>query len=176
MAKITIFGLAGTGTTTVGELLAESLGYRFLSSGQVFRGIGDKLGIEFYEFVELCKKSTQYDLQTDQLIEEFGRENNDFVVESRLGYHFIPDSFKVKFICDLETRIKRVADRDKITFTLAKEKTSIRESADEERYRAYYGIEELAPDNKFDLIIDTTYTTPQNNAQEIILKYSESCH
>lgn len=55
MAKITIFGLAGAGTSTVGKMLAEKLGYKFLSSGDIFRKKARDSGITLPELHECIK-------------------------------------------------------------------------------------------------------------------------
>lgn len=122
MARITIFGKAGTGTTSVGKVLANSSGYIFLSSGDIFRHKAGELGLELNNFEKLCLRNFNYDIKLDSYVAEFGKKNGDCVVESRLAYHFIPGSIKVKLICDHITRIKRVAVRDGIAFSAASEK------------------------------------------------------
>src|SRR3989304_2879763 len=154
MAKITIFGLAGTGTTSAGKMLAGKLGYQFLSTGYIFRDMAKENGMTLNKFEEATNKNPKYDNQLDQRIKEFGEKNDNFVVESRLAWHFIPDSIKIKLECDFETRVKRVAARDKISFEEAREHTEFREKMIAERYRKYYGITDFT-DEKFDLVIDT---------------------
>lgn len=173
MAKITIFGQAGTGTTTVGEKLAEILEYPFLSSGNEFRKKAMKLGIEASVFESLCLKEPKYDLELDNYVAKFGKENAHCVVESRLAYHFIPDSIKVKLICNYYTRVSRVAKRQAIPFSVASEQTNKRELATAERYYKLYGIKKLAPDNKF-LVIDTSRRSPGETVKIIISKFKLS--
>lgn len=168
MAKITIFGLAGTGTTTVGKLLAARLNAPFMSSGAMFRAKAEELGLSLYEFVELCNKDDSYNKTLDQQVSDYGKANNHFVFESRLAWHFIPDSFKVKMVCDLDTRIKRVAGRDKEPFLEKKEKTLFREEAGKRQYEACYGITDFAPDSAFDLVLDSSKTTPEALTLEIL--------
>jgi len=155
--KITICGLAGTGTSTLGKELARVREYDYLSSGDVFRAKAKELGMDLNEFEELCRQDERYDKQLDQDIAQYGKENNDIVVESRLAWHFIPDSFKLKLTCDFDTRIARIAKRDDITSHEAYEKTVTREQAIRERYARYYGIEEFDADDHFDVTLDTTY-------------------
>lgn len=155
--KITICGLAGTGTSTLGKSLAEELRYDYLSSGDVFRSKAAELNMDLNEFEELCRRDPSYDKQLDAEIEKYGKNNNDFVVESRLAWHFIPDSFKVKLSCDFETRIARIAYRDEVSVDEARTKTTEREDAIRQRYYDYYGIEQFDADGYFDLILDTTH-------------------
>ncbi|MEK9182019.1 MAG: cytidylate kinase family protein [Patescibacteria group bacterium] len=171
MGKITIFGQAGTGTTSVGENLAKALGYKFLSSGNLFRSKAEELGIEFYKFEKFCQRNPKYDLEIDKTIATFGKKNNSFVVESRLAYHFIPDSLKIKLTCDYITRIRRVAGRDGIAFSAASEKTNFREDVAKKRYRKLYGIKDFGSDKKFDLIADTSRKSAEEIAAMIISKF-----
>ncbi|MBI2023878.1 cytidylate kinase family protein [Candidatus Giovannonibacteria bacterium] len=155
MAKITIFGLAGTGTTSVGKILAGDMGYQFLSSGNIFRKMAEENKMTLGEFEDLCKKEHKFDLELDQRIKKFGEENDNFIIESRLAWHFIPDSVKIKLDCDFDTRINRIANREAIFFETAKEHTVFREDAIFERYKNYYGIDDFS-DKNFDFTIDTT--------------------
>ncbi len=166
MAKITIFGLAGTGTTSAGKMLAEKLGYQFVSSGHMFRKMAEENGMSLNEFEELTNKDPKFDNELDEKIKEFGEKNNNFIVESRLAWHFIPDSLKVKLICDFDERIKRVATRDNLSFEEAREHNEFRDKKIAERYAKYYSIKDFS-DDKFDLVIDTTTTSIQDVALKI---------
>ena len=210
MAKITIFGLAGTGKSTVGKMLAKELrvcsktsqmrgaseacdqgvvtysaganeqsnkadegfgicsSYTFVSSGNLFRNKAASLGLSLYAFEELCNTDKKYDIELDKEIEKFGKENDNFVLESRLGWHFIPDSFKIKLTCDLKTRVERVARRDKVTFEEALAKTKFRESSGVKRYAETYGITNFAPDSVFDCIVDSTKIGPDGIVKKML--------
>ncbi len=156
MAKITIFGLAGTGTSTTGKALALKLRCDFLSSGSIAREDARERGISIYERGNLAKTDPSFDRVIDERIETFGREHVDCVVESWLAWNFIPDSVKVKLTCDQRTRLERVARRDKVSYEEAERLTLLREKDNAERYLKYYGIADFSSDSHFDLIIDTT--------------------
>ncbi len=164
MAKITIFGLAGTGKTSAGKILAEKLSYRFLSTGNMFREVASDRGISLFELEEIAKTDDAIDKELDIKVEKFGKENDNFVFESRLAWHFIPDSLKISFICDLDTRIKRIADREHKDFEKAKSETLLREKAIFERFKNYYGIDDVSDPKNFDIQIDTT----KNNLEKVV--------
>lgn len=164
MAKITIFGLAGVGTSTVG---AERLGYEFVSSGGIFRKKAADIGLELHKLQALAEKDDKFDKELDREIEKFGKENDDFVVESRLAWFFIPDSIKIKLFCEFNERVRRVAERDKIPVAEARERVTVRENTDSLRYKNFYGINDINDDEHFDLIIDTSAITPQEIVNRI---------
>ena len=159
MAKITIFGLAGTGTSSTGKALAQALGCEFISSGNIFRAEAAKRGMDLIEFTKMTSSDFSYDKILDEKIASYGKENEHFVVESWLAYHFIPDSKKIKLVCDLEERLRRIARRDKISLDQARMDTAFREEFNRNKYRELYGIEDYARDSHFDMVFDTT-TTP----------------
>ena len=160
MARITIFGLAGTGTSTVGRALAEKLGYQFVSSGDMFRKKAKDMGLDLSKLQERAKGNSAFDQELDREIGKIGEEKDNIIVESRLAWHFIPNSIKIKLSCDFEVRVKRLAERDHLSFEQAEVHVREREKVDDERYQKFYGIENINNDSHFDLIIDTTMTNP----------------
>jgi len=156
MAKITLFGLAGTGTSSTGKTLAKELKYAFLSAGDFCRQQAKELGISIYERGEIARIDPKFDLEVDERTAKFGKENKDFVVEGWLAWHAVPDSIKIKLSCDLDTRVKRVAHRDGVHFEEAKMLTLSREQTNADRYLKYYSIQDFSADSHFDLVIDTT--------------------
>lgn len=164
MAKITLFGLAGTGKTSAGKLVAEKLGYEFQSSGNMFRAVAEDKGITLGELDQLSKSDSQYDLALDKKVEEYGKTHDNFLFESRLAWYFIPDSFKIYFECEFEERISRVAFREQKPLEQVRKETWERESAIGERYEKYYGIKDVANKTNFDLIIDTK----AHNLEEVV--------
>ncbi len=166
--KITIFGLAGTGTSTVGKLLANKLGLSFLSVGNIFRKKANDLGLTLLEFHNLAVDDPSIDKECDQEIKEYGDKNDDFVVESRLAWYFIKDSIKVRLFADFDERVARAAKRDSQIFELAKEAITTREQNDSERYKKFYGITDIDDPNKFDLNVDTTSIPPEEVVDKIV--------
>ncbi len=171
--KITIFGLAGTGKSIVGKLLAKKLNYKYKSSGNMMREFAKQRNQTIYEFEkEITSDETfKFDIQLDNKIKEFGKNNNEFIFESRLAWHFIPDSFKIKLICNKEESYKRISQREDISINEAKKKTIQRANELIERYSKVYPHIQFPPqDKKFDIIIDTTKISPKQIVSKIIQK------
>ena len=166
--KITIFGNPGTGTSTVGKLLAEKRGYEFKSSGNMFRDMAKELGMTVYELDTAAQTDPQYDIKLDEMVAAYGKANDNFIFESRLAWHFIPDSVKLALVCDADEAARRVAQRDGITIEEAKENNELRIATYQNRYPKYYPELSYPPaDSEFDLIIDVTSISPDEILQKI---------
>lgn len=173
MAKITIFGMAGTGKTSTGKEVAKRLGYEFFSGGDFMRDTAKSMGITLMELEELSKHEDKYDIERDKIIAEFGRTNDNFVVEARLAWHFIPDSFKICFLCDFNKRTERIAGREKKDVEVVREETRAREKSIYDRFEKYYGIKDFEDEKHFDMIIDTATMSLSEVIETIIKKLRE---
>jgi cytidylate kinase len=167
--KITIFGNPGTGTSTVGKLLATKLGYEFKSSGNMFRDMAKELGMTVYELDTLAQSDPQYDIKLDGLVAEYGKTHDDFIFESRLAWHFIPDSVKIALVCEEAEAARRVANRDGISADEAKKKNDLRIATYLKRYPVYYPDLRYPPTaDDFDLTIDATSIAPEEIVGEML--------
>ena len=166
--KITIFGLAGSGTSTVGKQFATDLGYTYVSSGDMMRAKAKEQGLTLEQYHELCMADSKYDCELDDELKKFGEENNNFVVESRLAWHFIPDSIKIKLVTDFKVRVKRLAERDGLSFKDAEKHVIAREKTDDSRYKKFYGIENINDGNHYDFVVETSTITPEQIVKQII--------
>lgn len=165
--KITIGGLAGVGTSTIGRMLAKKYEYNFYSGGNLFRKAAQEHGMTMEEFDHYMTTHPEYDKEIDALQAKIGEEDN-FVLESRIGWYFIPDAHKIKLNCDLDVRVQRIVDSkgkgriayEEQDFEATKLKTLDREETHRKRIEKLYGIENLADDTHYDLVVDTTDMTP----------------
>ncbi len=164
MSKITIFGMAGTGKTSTGKEIARRLDYKFFSGGDFMRETAKNMGISLLEFEELNKADPKYDIERDRTIEEFGKTHDKFVVEARLAWKFIPDSFRICFKCHFDERTRRIAGREGKDLELVREETRSREASIYQRFEKYYGLKDFEDENNFDLIVDTE----KNGFKEVV--------
>lgn len=155
MAKITIFGMAGTGKTSTGKEVARLLDYKFFSGGDFARQTAANLGVSINELDELSKTDSKYDIERDRVISEFGKTHDSFIVEARLAWHFIPDSFRICFKCDFDERTRRIASREGKDIEQVRQETRHREEAIYDRFEKYYGLKNFEDEKNFDLIVDT---------------------
>lgn len=160
--KITLFGLAGSGTSTVWKLLAQSLGYRFMSSGNIMRSWAKEKGMDIYEFEDkVVKEDADFDIKLDEKVQYYGKHNDNFVFESRLAWNFIPDSFKILLDCSEDTRYARIHKREGGAYEHLVLQNTKRESELVERYAQVYPDISFPPTKElFDLCVDANTATP----------------
>jgi cytidylate kinase len=167
--KITIFGNPGTGKSTVGKLLASRLGFEFNSSGNMFRDMAAELGITVEELDVRSQHDSQYDNKLDRMVAEYGKKHDNFIFESRLAWHFIPDSIKLALVCEENEAARRVAEREGISQEKAKENNDLRLATYAARYPVHYPDVHYPPTSEdFDLTIDATAISPDEIVAEIV--------
>lgn len=171
---ITISGTSGAGKSTVAKYLAEKLHYRHYSTGDVLRKLAVERGITINELMIAAKTDKSIDSDIDSYSAELGKKEDNFVIDSRLAWYFIPKSVKVFLDADLKTRADRIFKqrRKEEKFETLEEATNLmeeREKINLGRYRKIYRITYLDKKN-YDLVIDTTKTTAKDAAEKI-LKY-----
>lgn len=149
--------MAGTGTSSTGKKLSDDLGYDFASGGSMAREVAKELDVELNVLEELSKTDSKYDILRDDRLKKFGREHENCVVEARLGWWAVPDSFKIKLVCDDKTRIGRIMVRENKTYEQVLKETIDRENSIRHRFAQYYDMDfdKETEDSKFDLTIDT---------------------
>jgi cytidylate kinase len=176
--KITIGGVAGTGKGTVGRMLAEHYGYEFISGGDLFRkaAIERKMTMEEFDAWSSENSDTHVDKEIDAIQIKLGQGDEDFVLESRLAWHFVPGSIKVRLDCNLDERIRRITNDNtgnriaytKESFEETKQKTLKRFSDHQAKITELYGIVDMVADENFDFVVDTTHITAKEVADKII--------
>lgn len=164
---ISISGTPGTGKTSVGKLLAERLGYAFHSVGELRGAMAIERGITINELNKLGETDDSTDKPVDEKVRQMGIEKDNFVIEGRLAWLFIPHSFKILLTCDMQEASRRIFEARKIEEASRKDEpmyTSVedtlhhiedRVASDMLRYKKYYGVDYQDPSH-YDLVLDTT--------------------
>lgn len=164
---ISITGGPGTGKTSVGKELAKRLGYRFYSVGALRGDIALQRGLTIDELNRVGETDATTDNPVDEYQRQLGKKEDDFVIEGRLSWHFIPHSFKVFLTCGLDEAARRIYTarlthpderKDEPPYaSLEDAKTAIqnRIASDVRRYQKYYGID-YRDSSHYDLVLDTT--------------------
>lgn len=174
---ICITGELGSGKSTVGKLLAEKLEYGYYSTGAVFREIADKLGVTVYELNRMAENDESIDKKIDSKLAQMGHTCDEIVVDSRMAWFFIEDSFKVRLTAALDESARRVIKEGRKgcesyqNIQEAEEGLRERRNAEIARYKEKYAAD-LTKDDNYHLVIDTTYITPEECVKKIISVYN----
>lgn len=162
---ITISGKLGSGKSTTAKRVAAALGYPHYSGGDFMRMLADKKNLSMVDFSKLAETDETIDADIDATQKEFMQANDNFVIDSRLGWFWEPKSFKVFLTLDDETAVSRVMDDIEHNplrkGELSKDHTELLEKlrgrfeSERARYKTYYGIENHFDPAHFDLVIDT---------------------
>lgn len=179
---ITISGKIGSGKSTVAKALAKKLNLRHFSTGDVMRKIAEEKGLTPIELNRLAEKDSSFDRMIDSKTKEFGKKEDDFVMDSRLAFHFIPDSIKVFLDVSLDVAAKRIfsqkraEETENISLSATREKIREREASELKRYMQMYGLDYTDKSN-FDLVVDTSKLDVDEIVAKIIdfLKKNDYC-
>ncbi|MDP6656024.1 MAG: AAA family ATPase [SAR324 cluster bacterium] len=161
--KITLAGSPGSGKSTLRMLLAEHYGLSTKGTGDFMRKLSAKYGYsDITQFlVEYVSVHPEVDHQVDEEQRIFGKENDDFVLDAHLGFHFVPDSIRICLICDLEEAARRILDDTERT---TEDATNIRGSINASKKRrdtmrknfmSLYQVD-IDDHSNFDVVLDTT--------------------
>ncbi|MCK4335480.1 MAG: cytidylate kinase family protein [Candidatus Aenigmarchaeota archaeon] len=169
---ITISGLPGSGKTAVGKLLAERIGLKFYSIGDLRGKMAMERGLTIDQLNEIGMKEDWTDKKVDEYQKELGEREDNFVIDSWLGFHFVPHSIKIFLYVDLEVgaerifRSQREDEEKKKTVEEIHEMIKKRVKQTDERYKKYYGIDFLDRSH-YDMVIDTTNLAINQVIEEI---------
>jgi len=171
---IVISGLHGTGKSAIGKLLAERLKLNYYSTGKAFRELAQEKGMSLEDFTLYVEKHPEIDKNLDNLVIKCAKNGNT-VIDSQLGGYLLKSKADIKILlnCTLETRIRRIVERDNSNFDVKLKETLLREKSELERFKNLYNID-LSDENTnkelYDLIINTESLSIQEIIKKILLE------
>lgn len=176
---LTLTGDLGSGKSTVAKILLERLGLEYYSTGNILRKMAQENGISILEMNERAAKDKTIDKKIDDATIALANSPISYLVDSRLAWHFLPKSFKVKLKVDPKEAAKRVlgdktrscAEKyksldDAFTHLVARRQEEVR------RFKEIYNVD-IEDDSQFDLVVDTTNLSPEKVAVLIEEKYKD---
>lgn len=107
-SRITLSGKVASGKSTIGRLLAERLGYEFVSLGNQVRKEAEKMGMSIGEFQNHCLSHPGKDQEIDAAFSSSCNEKSQLVIDYRLGFEFIKEGFHVYLDIDDDMALERL--------------------------------------------------------------------
>ncbi len=165
---ITIGGLAGTGTSTLAELLSEKLDIPYISAGFVFREMAAERGMSVLEFSEFAEGNDDIDKEIDRRQAEKAKSAENLIIEGRLSAYFVDNAdLKIWLITPFDVRSDRIAQREDKSVDVAKNEIITREKSEALRYMDIHNID-ISNMEIYDLIINTDSFNPESLSEIII--------
>ena len=167
---ITITGKLGSGKSTVAKKLVELYGFEIFSTGAILREAAAQRGMDVLELNKELNSKLDTDRSMDDLLDTTTirvaseRKGEKLIFDSRMAWHFVPDSFKVFVTVDPRVAAERVMkdprpgepaeDLDELCDELVE-----RSKGEQERVRYLYGVDYYDYAN-FNLVVDSSHRTP----------------
>ena len=148
MAKVTISGYPGSGTTTLVRGLVNHFDWQSINGGQIFRDEASNRGLTLAEFGRLCVEDESVDKELDEILRKNISGNDVQIIESRLAgwwaYRLEVDSVRIWVEVNEAERANRVISREGGSSKDVLEANAQRLAIDNQRYQNMYG---LTPDD-----------------------------
>ena len=176
---ISLSGDLASGKGTVSNILTADLNYGIYRNGEYFRKLAKEMGMDVTSFNVYVKEHPEIDRQIENSAAEYANQYDIFVIDARLGWYAVPESFKVYLKVDLDVSAQRAFYDEKRKSTekfntVEEQKQDIirRYNYENERYWNLYQIRKNDMSN-YDLVVDTTDKTPEEVAKIIEEEYSK---
>lgn len=176
---ISIAGELASGKGAVSNVLIKKLNYGIYRNGEYFRKLAKEHNMDVTSFNKYVEAHSEIDRQIEKSASEYAKEHDEFIIDARLGWYAVPESFKVYLTVDIDEAAKRAFNDEKRketekfnTVEEQKQDLITRYKLENERYFNLYNVRKEDLSN-YDLVIDTTKTTPEEVANIIIEEYKK---
>lgn len=176
---ISIAGDLASGKSRVTDLLQKDLGYSIYRNGEKFRALGLSMGMNVSEFSVYAENHPEVDRKLEEDTAEYAKDHSDFIIDARMAWYSIPESFKVYLKVDSDEGARRAFNdpyrkksEDFASVEEYKEFMKARYDSENERYFKLYGVRRDDMNN-YDLVIDTTNIAIEEVKEKILNGYKE---
>lgn len=162
---VTFTGDLGSGKSVASKRLADYMGVDRYSAGDIQREASKNSRKTTLELNQDEFANSWLDQQIDGFLSDLSRSESGVIVDARLGWHFIPNSFRVKLLTKPEIAAERIlgdtsrGEEKYANVQEAKEAIIERQNFEWERFKRKYEAD-FNDDANFDLIIDTSFASP----------------
>lgn len=177
---ITITGNIAAGKTEIVKILSNVLGMSTYSGSETFRKLAREHNMSVTDFNEYVRDYPKVDRQIDDATASHIMDKDNIIVDARLGWYVVPESFKIYVKVGLDEASKRLIEDVKkrgieekyIDELEAKEAIVLREHFEVARYMKEYKVNILDEKN-YNLIVDTTNISLEQAAKIIKEEYEK---
>ena len=175
--KISLAGDLGSGKSTVSKILIERLGATYYSTGAICRAIAAKHGMDIVEMNLYMETHPEIDTEIDDGLRALSDKDECMIIDSRMAWHFVRDTFKVYMTTELAESAKRIlragrAEEQAETVEELAEKIRTRKASERRRYSEMYGVDCKDLSN-YSLVVDSTYASPEEVAECILSCFAD---
>ena len=175
--KISLTGDLGSGKSHLSRLLCERLGYRIISTGLIQREIAAKHGMTTLQLNEYTRTHPEIDDEIDGRVAELANSPESLIFDSRLAWHFAPNSYKVYLKVDPDEAARRIfydqrSSEKYQTIEEAKQMIMARRQSELQRFKEYYNID-YADLHNYNIVVDTSYQPPADVSNTIIRSFEK---
>jgi len=168
-SRITIAGDIGSGKSTIAKRLAELAGVESLSTGGIQRKLAQARGLSVLELNKLAEQDPSIDKEIDGYL--MALPPGDLVVESRMAWHFVPDTLKVYLYISDRAAARRIlgaqrSDEDYRSISDPTRPILARRESEIIRFKKYYSVD-IDDLLNYDVVIDTTFASVDDVAKRI---------
>lgn len=170
--KITITGGLYSGKSTVAKAISEALNYAYFSVGELQRRLAVEKNMSITEYNKYMLDNN-LDHEIDNRTIEIGKEEENFIFDARLAWHFIPDSFKIFLKVELDVAVERAMKDERgksekyATKEEAKESITERRRLEVSRFKDIYNVD-INDESNYDLVMDTSNMTLEEVIEKVI--------
>lgn len=173
---ITISGDLGSGKSLLASALVERWKADRYSTGMVQRRLAEKMGITTLELNKRAETDKSIDDQIDAVFKNLKKTAKNLVVDSRMAFHFLPESFRIKLEVHPKVAAQRIQnDTSRIgegrygSIEEIEAAIIARKSSERERFKKYYDAD-IEDHAGYDLVVNTTSAKP-----EAVVEVANAC-
>ena len=174
---ISIAGELASGKGVISKAIIEKLNYGIYRNGEYFRKLAKEHNMDVTSFNKYVKNHPEIDLAIEKSASEYAKSHDNFVIDARLGWYAVPESFKVYLTVDINEAARRAfydenrKETEKFE-TIEEQKQDLieRYKLENERYWNLYHVRKEDLSN-YDFVLDTTEGGPKKLADKIIEAY-----
>ncbi len=167
-SNITISGQICTGKSTLRNLLIKKFDWKTFSTGELFRQYAKNHNLNLEQADE---QSNQLTKKIDEQARELLKTKKNLIVDSwfaGITAKGILGVLKILLVCKDNIRYKRFAKREEISYQEAKLKVDKRFNNWAKKIYQIYRRKDFFDKKYFDLVIDTSYITPQAVSKKVL--------